>query len=399
MTDISILLVVGSAIIVSLFAGSSLARFRLPVVIGYVLAGIILGKSFLNILSPQIVAKASLINDLALGVIAFLIGAELNFSRLKSLGGLIFLIAIFESLGAFFLVFFSVYLLTYKLYLGLILGAVASATAPAVTVAVINQYKAKGPLTSTLLGVVGSDDAIALIIYSFCAAIAYPLIVHERFSFREAIFSPFREIFFSIFGGILLGFILSYLLNKTKERGDAFSLIVGFLLIAEGLSYQFNLSELLLVMSMAIVGVNFSSHKFEQNLTYLNIVGFPLIASFFCLASTRLDLHLLTKIGFLGFVYLLARILGKYLGARLGAKLGGASFHIRKYIGLCLWPQIGVALALTIVIERDFSMLGQEGLYLSNLAINILLFTTIFTETLGALATRFSLLKSREIQL
>jgi len=399
MENVSILLVIGSAIVISLWAGKSLNRFKLPVVIGYVLAGMILGKSFLKILTPQVVERASLINDLALGVIAFLIGAEFNFTRLRNLGKLIILIALFESLGAFFLVFLSVSLLTHKLYLGLILGAVASATAPAVTVAVVNQYRARGELTSTLLGVVGSDDAIALIIYAFASSIAYSFMAHQGISFKQAIIYPFKEIFLSLILGAGLGIVLSYLLNKCKERQDYFSLIVGFLLIGEGLSWEFNLSELLVVMVMAMVGVNLSFRKVEQSLGSLNIAGFPIIASFFCLASTRLDIHLISQIGFLGFVYLFSRILGKYLGARLGAKIGGAGLNIRKYIGFCLWPQIGVALALAIVIERDFSSLGKEGVFISNLAINILLFTTVFTETLGALATRFSLLKSREINL
>lgn len=136
-------------------------------------------------------------------------------------------------------------------------------------------------------------------------------------------------------------------------------------------------------MSMAMIVENLVPHKFRFVIEHLSLIGFPIIASFFCLAASRLDIKLLPKIvGPIGFVYLLSRILGKYLGARLGAKLSKAPYIVKKYIGLPLWPQIGVAVALAILVERDFSSL-LEGKQLAVFVMNILLFTTIFTEILG----------------
>ena len=51
--------------------------------------------------------------------------------------------------------------------IALILGAIASATAPAVTIMIIKQYRAKGPVTRMLIGVVALDDALALILFPF----------------------------------------------------------------------------------------------------------------------------------------------------------------------------------------------------------------------------------------
>ena len=109
--NISILLVVGSAILIAFYGGKFANRFHFPMVIGYVIIGILLGKSFLNLLNSEIINNTRLINDLALGIIAFLIGGELNFYRLKTLGKNIFFITIFETLGAFLLVTFFSYLL------------------------------------------------------------------------------------------------------------------------------------------------------------------------------------------------------------------------------------------------------------------------------------------------
>ena len=396
--NMSVLLIVGSAVIIALAAGKAVNRLRLPMVVGYVIIGVFLGRSFLNVLDPRIVERMSIVNDLALGIIAFIIGGELNFSRLKSLGSVIVIIAIFESLGAFLLVMGGTYLVTHKLYVALILGAIASATAPAATVAVINQYRARGPLTTTILGVVGSDDAIALIIYAFAAAISYPLVAHHQVaSWLSAIINPLRDIGLSILTGAVLGIALSYLLGKLKSREERFALVMGTLLIAEGIAVQFNFSELLLVMSMAIVSSNISPRRFSSIADYVNIAGFPLIAAFFCLAGTRLDIKLIPKIGLLGLVYLAARLTGKFLGASLGSTIARAPVVVRKYIGLSLWPQIGVAVALAIVVERDFGSLGVAGKNLAVLAMNILLLTTIFTEILGPLATKFALSKANEV--
>lgn len=397
MDKISILLIIGSAIIISLAAGKIGKNLRLPMVIGYVLIGVILGRSFLNILTPQVIEKMSIINDLALGIIAFIIGGELKFSRLKQVGKVIISIATFECLGAFFMVALLTYFFTRKIYLGLILGAVASATAPAATVAVINQYKARGPLTTTILGVVGSDDAFALIIYAFASSISYHLIAHTSLPVLSLVLTPAKEIFFSLLIGAVMGIILSYFLRKMRTREEAFALTIGIIILAEGIAVQFNFSELLLVMVMAITGSNLT-RKFDPVMNTINILGFPLIATFFCLAGTRLDIKLFPQIGLLGLLYLVARMSGKYVGASLGAALASAPSIIKKYIGLSLWPQIGVAVALAITVERDFASFGKIGHNLATVTMNILLFTTIFTEIIGPLATRFALTKAEEIK-
>ncbi len=398
MAELNVLLIIGSSILISLAAGKFINKFKFPMVVGYVIIGVILGKSFLNLLKPEIVERTHLLNDLALGIIAFMIGGELNLVRLREVGKAIFLITLFESLGAFFLVSLSSYLLTKKISLSLILGSIASATAPAATVAVINQYKARGPLTDTILGIVGSDDAIALIIYSFASSLAFHLITHNSLSFFATFLNPLKKILLSILIGGALGLSLSYILNRIKSKEEGFAITMGIFLLGEGLALEFDLSELLLIMSLAFVASNLAFRKFNPVMNTLNIVGFPLISAFFCLAGTRLDINLLPKIGILGFVYLIARLVGKFFGAQFGANLASAPKVIKKYVGLCLWPQIGVAVALAILVERDFGKLGIVGHNLANIAINILLFTTIFTEIIGPLATKFALTKAKEIK-
>ena len=155
------------------FAGGKLVHcFTLPGVVGYLIAGLILGPSFLNVFSLPLLDRLEAFSGFALSLIAFIIGSEMKLSTLREMGKGIGIITLLESFGAFFLVAAGVYLLTGKLYLALIFGAMAPASAPAGTVAVLQEYKAKGRLTNALYAVVGLDDGLAIMIFAVAVALA-----------------------------------------------------------------------------------------------------------------------------------------------------------------------------------------------------------------------------------
>ena len=165
MDSLNVLIYLSIASFIAFLSKRATSKIGMPTVTGYVIAGVILGTSLLGIFHSKTLEHLNIINDFALGIIGFTIGSELHREVFKKLGRPIFIIALFESCMAFIVVTVSIYLIDpSRLYQALILGAVASATAPAATVYVIQQYKTEGPLTSTILAVVGIDDAFALII-------------------------------------------------------------------------------------------------------------------------------------------------------------------------------------------------------------------------------------------
>ena len=93
----------------------------------------------------------------------------------------------------------------------------------------------------------------------------------------------------------------------------------------------------------------------------------------------------------IGVVYTIARVVGKVSGASCGAIITGAEPSVKKYIGLGLLSQIGVAVGLAIVISHEFA-----GTEIGNLVITILLATTIITEIIGPLCTRYAIIKAGE---
>ncbi|WZL74205.1 cation:proton antiporter [Clostridiaceae bacterium 35-E11] len=383
----------GIALIVGILFGQLMNRFKVPAVAGYVIAGLLLGTSGLNIVNGEIIEKLSFLSDFALGIIAFNIGSELQVSVIKRLGKPIFIIAFFEASITFILVTGVVLLLKHDISTALILGAVSSATAPAATVMVLKEYKAKGPLTSTLLGVVAIDDAICLMIYAIASSIAKVFIKHEVITVYKVLLHPIMEIVLSILLGTLLGILLTYLLKLSKKEGELLPFITGTIILLVGMALKFHLSPLLSAMALGVMVANISSNSRRA---FASIESFspPIIAAFFTLAGSRLDISLLPHIGVIGIAYLIARMMGKILGASIGGILSQAPPSVQKYIGFGLFSQVGVAVGLAIVVSREF-----PGTALGSLVITILLSTTIFTEIIGPMATKSAIIKAKEANL
>ncbi len=407
----NLLLYLAEAFLVAYVARQAALRLRVPSVTGYVIGGVVLGGSFLfwapslhkaiqpYLLNPGALARLAPISDIALGLIAFSIGAELHLSRIRSLGRSIAFIVLLEAFGAFACVALAVYWwMPGQPHVALVLGTMASATAPAATVAVINQYRARGPLTTTILAVVGVDDAIALIIYAFAAAISKAFLSGAPIDLMSGFLMPVVEVVFSLGMGAAIGALTLPIVRRVKQPEDLLLLTAFTIFLTCGLAQSFHLSALLANMASAAVIVNralFIKRRIQKVFADFAIVFYAL---FFITGGAHLDLSSIPAIGVLGMIYFLTRLVGKIGGAHLGAVLGRAGATVRKHIGFSLIPQVGVAVALALVVGREFGTgdYGQAGVDLSSLVVNILLFTTILTEVLGPYLTRRALIQAGE---
>jgi len=230
-------------IILAGFLGKKLSNWiKLPGVTGYLIIGVLLGQSLLNILKPEFLDKTGIITDAALGVVGFIIGSQLAISTFKRIGKRIFLILFTESFGAFILVFLTILLLTRRLDLALLIGAIAPATAPAGTVAVLQEFRARGILTKSLLTVVGLDDGICIIIYVFASAIVkVAFFSTESISFVQMVLIPLYKILLSIIIGGGAGMLLSFILRKVHTREETMVLVFGFIFLLTGISNFLNI--------------------------------------------------------------------------------------------------------------------------------------------------------------
>ena len=380
--------------------GEGLARItRLPRVTGYVILGVVFGRSLIGLFDTSFIEHTAIVNELALAAMAFAIGSELKGELFKKMGRSIVFIVLGEALLAFIFVTLGMYLMQPdKLYQALVLGAVASATAPAATVAVLSQYKARGPLTSTILAVVGIDDAISLIIFAFATTVAKTILGGTHLTMNELALKPLIEVFGAVIVGVGVGWLFKLFFGRVRHPDELLIRLGASLFIILGITTQFGFSELLAIMSYGAFMANTDPMMSNRSLNIVNTLAPLFFAMFFILAGARLNISLLPVVGLMGLVYTMLRMGGKFTGGTLGAFIGKAPSVVKKYVGMGLIPQVGVAVALAILVDRTFGSgaYGEAGVNLANIVINILLFTTIITEVVGPVLTRFAVTQAGE---
>ncbi len=328
-----------------------LAKFvGLPNVTGYLIAGLILGPYVLNIVSADTVTGFGVVSEMALGFIAFSIGTGFKLSYFKEVGSAPMIIAVCESFGAIILIILTLLVMGMDPALAILLGAIAAATAPAQTIMVINQYRAKGPVTSMLLSVAALDDAVALIGFGFAATIVGVMVRHEAIS-ALAVLQPFYEVGVSLLMGAVLSVLMRVLLKWFKKPRNRIGILIAFIFAATWLADLIHASPLLACMALGGVLTNIFDDM-ESLVEVSDVVTPPIYMLFFFISGAGFDITALASVGLIGLAYIVMRVVGKWGGAWLGAKLSKSGPVIGRHLGPTLMPQAGVAIGLLIVAAK-----------------------------------------------
>lgn len=381
-TDLGLMIFVGMAL------GRLVKKIKLPNVTGYLLAGLLLGPSILGLLSEEFLSGITVISDAALGFIAFSIGNEFKISYFKRVGATPIIIACLESFFAVAFVTVALMLAGCSTTFSLVLGSIAAATAPAATIMVIKQYKAKGPVTETLLSVVAIDDATALIMYSISIAAATALSGGNA-TVKDLVLKPVIEIGGALVVGAILGFLFLLPMKAFKKDGNRLSLIIAFIFVGLGLSQLCGFSSLLLCMAMGAVVANFSPDV-NQIMKLSDRITPPIFMLFFVASGADLKLSVLPAVGLVGVIYIVVRVVGKMFGASLGAIVCKADKNIRKYLGPALVPQAGVAIGLSLAAS---SVVPEHASEIRT----VILCGTLIYELVGPVIAKTCLKKAGEI--
>ena len=402
---------------VALIAGLLMSRLakaiNLPAVTSYLVAGLLLGPFFLGRLglsgfgigfgTLEQVDSYSIITQVALGFIAFVIGNEFRLSSLESMGKQAITVGILQAVVTTAMVDIVLVILhlirpdVISMASAITLGAIAAATAPAATLMVVKQYKADGPLTHLLLMVVAIDDAVGLVLFSASFGIANAL-EQGRVDLISVLVEPIVEIVFSLGLGAIAGFCLNQLEVYFHSRSKRMSLSVAFVLLTVGLSMvtfdigpvHCGFSLLLVCMMTGTVFCNICSTS-DELMDRLDRWVSPINILFFVLSGAELDLKILSNpmVLLIGVVYIAARSLGKITGSYTSCRLTKCSPSIQKYLGITLLPQAGVALGM-----------AAEAAELSDghMVRNVVLFSVLVYELVGPTLAKMSLTAAGEIR-
>ena len=390
MPQLNTLMYLAILLLAGLLFGRLAKLVKLPNVTGYLIAGLLLGPYVLGVIPADTLGGFSIVSEIALSFIAFSIGCEFKVSYFKRVGAAPVIIAIFEALVAVFLVIGALVAAGQDLAFSIVLGSIAAATAPAATIMVIKQYKAKGPVSETLLSVVALDDAVALAAFSFAVTIATAISGHAASgSVFLSILKPFGEILLALIIGGAVGLLFLFPLKFFHKRGNRLIIATALIFLSSSLASLFQVSDLLACMMTGAVFCNVSSESNEVA-DIADSVTAPIFLLFFAVSGAQLNVTVIPSIGLCGVIYVLFRVLGKMGGAWLGAKIARAPKAVAKYLGPTLIPQAGVAIGLTLVAERVVPEHAQT-------IRAVILCATLIYEIVGPAVTKFTLTRAGEI--
>ncbi len=344
------------AILLAFFIGKVISKLKLPSILGWLIAGMILGPHALSLVSNELLDAAwyqSMVHVLECAV-GLMIGTELVWRKIKQSGRAIIITTLTQSLGTFIvvsLVFGIVFHLSnIPLYLAFLFGGIALATAPAPALSIVREFKTQGPVTSTLIPMAALDDIVGCIVFfSTVAIVAGNLSAGDLPAYMIAL------VVLPLIIGVVTGLLAGFLLRKERGIPATLALLILTILIASGVGFLCNSLLPRPVLNFMLIGMAFSAtfsnmiseQRLEQVMKGFNpLLGIAMIIVILNLGAP-LDYHLILGAGLFTAIYILSRAFGKYFGAFFGAAVTKSPKTVRNFLGFTLLPHSGVSLVFT----------------------------------------------------
>ncbi|HET9370563.1 MAG TPA: cation:proton antiporter [Vicinamibacterales bacterium] len=382
---------VGLVLMAALLAGHVAQLVRIPEVTGYLVMGLVIGPSALDLISHENIRTLGFLSDIALGLILFNIGAIFEASQFRRVGRGVVRVTLYEATLAFVLVFVVALISGMSLPVALLLAVVAMETAPATTLMVLNEYDAEGPLTSRLLALVALNNMYVLVTFGVVST-ALLLFATPGPSWIWSGYQAFHGLLWSTLGSVALGALLGLLMDawaaRARESGEAMILSIGAVLIGVGASQWLGLSSLIVTLALGATVAN-ASRRGDHLLRALGRIDPPFYAAFFVLAGAELVPSSVLGLGLLGIGYIVARAAGKIAGARFALRGQDVSDVVRRQLGYCLVSSSSLAVGLTIQIRQSFPDHAPT-------ITGVVLAAVVVFEVVGPLLTRRALFATGE---
>jgi Kef-type K+ transport system membrane component KefB len=389
---------VGVILLLGLFFGKIAEKLNLPDITGYLFAGLLLGP-ISGFLTSEELSHMSIISNIALGFIAFQVGNELWLGKLKKSGKRIVIITIIQALFTALVVALILLLFTNP-PIALIMGAIAAATAPAPIMMIINKFRTKGPLTNTIVPIVGLDDAVGVIVFGVLLSLSVALASGNvgNLNFFNVILDPLKEIGISILLGTVIGLISGYFTKTITKDDEAkvkhLDVIIITVFITVGAAMLLDASPILTPMIAGVFVtnlVNKDTYILEEETIRFFIP--PIMILFFTISGAQLSFTVITTIGLVGLMYIISRTFGKFGGCYIASKLVHTEPTVKRYLGFAMLPQSGVAIGLAMAAYAGLSDINSEY---ADQILNITLASVLVFAFVGPVLVQWAFKKSGE---
>lgn len=349
------------ALVIAFFAGKIITRLKLPAILGWLIAGMLLGPNALGLI-PQKIIDATWYKMIVIWMqcaFGLMLGTELIWNKIKTYGKALIVTTLTQSLSTFFLVSLVFGILFQctgiPVYLAFAFGGIALATAPAPALSIVNEFHTKGPVTDTLLPMTILDDIVGIIVFFTVNSFLTRTVSGTNVSL---LIIPVM-IFLPVIIGALVGFLAGTILKKASKNPAILGILLTGITLTVAIGYWLNTQVFTNIsLNYMLLGVAFSAtfsnmlpaEKLETITTDFHpILSICLLGAIVDLGAP-LDYHLIIGAGLYTFLYILTRACGKYFGARLGAKMMKMPTTVQKYLGFTLLPHSGVSLVFTGIV-------------------------------------------------
>lgn len=377
-------------------------KIKFPLITGLIITGIIAGSSVLNFITNEALEKLNFLNEIALSIIAFSAGSELYLNDLRSRIKSIKWMAIGQLIITFLMSSVVIYYIAeqipfmanlpsaHKFGISILFGTIFVARSPSSAIAVINEMRANGPFTKTVMGVTVVKDVLVIILFAICLSIAKAFINNET---TDILFFVILllELATSFGLGFLVGKVLQvpFLTKADKHLKGISIVIIGYsvYLLAhfvriksfEYFHHEFILEPLLICIIASFALTNYSKHRIEFSEALEDISPIIYII-FFTLTGASLSIQTLMSVFGIAIGFFFLRLITMFFGGLFGVY---AAKDPKKYRFVAWMPyltQAGVALGLATIVSNEFPAWGYqfETIIIAVIVINQLIGPPLF---------------------
>lgn len=392
------LFALGFLVVAGTVAGHAAQLVRLPRITGYLLAGLAAGPHGFALLDAAAVKDLGLVNGLALAIIALLAGAEITTQVLARTWKSVLVSSIFQVLLVAAPMAVVFYLLAPRMHFaaGLsaagvaaiagVWGVIALSRSPSVTLGVLAETRAKGPLVENALGIVVLLDVLVLALFSFAMAAARTQIVGAPFE-AERLLDLAEELFASVAAGTTFGLFIATWFRFVRQERILFVVVVGYAITA--FTKWFHYDTLLVFVVAGFVVMNLT--RFGPELVHTSEkLGAAVMTVFFATAGAKIDLDALQALWRVVLILAFLRIVFTYVSVKLATRVARDPPSVQRYGWLPLVSQAGVTIGLATIVADGLPKVGGA---LATLAIAVV----GVNEILGPVCFKWALARAGEI--
>lgn len=390
MTMLPALLCVGLLYLLALGAGRISASMGIPRVTGYLAVGLLAGPSVAGLAGmPGLMThglQQSLmpLHDIILGLIVFIIGGSFRLKAVRKVGAKLLVISFCEIGITAVLVGIGAYLLTRSFLMAGFLAVMSVTTAPAATQMVIREYQSEGPLTDTILPLIGMNNLAAIMAFILLENCLPGAIA----SYAQSLYQIGAPLALGTFMGLMMA-VMDQRLVRTVDRQI---LVLSMVSVIVGMADFLGVSPMLAALACGVATVNASPFG-DRTIKEMAGIDYPLYVLFFIMAGAELHLDSLVHMGWIGLAYVVLRSVGKTAGCTLGAYAARVTHFQKHWLGPAMLAQAGLAIGLSASLARSWP--GSSGQEIQT----VILASVVVFEVAGPLLTRLALVNSGEVTL